>query len=1049
LLVQPPQATQRVLGPELEILGRLLDPDGSSGRAVGVSTPTQTEQERLQLVLAMSRALIALAQRRPTLFIVDDLHWADRSSLELFGHAAFAAADMAVHEPVPLLMIGTYRPLEAGDHLARLIARLQRESICRTLTLPGLNESEIRDLIRGMGLMHPSHQLTAAVSEATRGNPLFIQEVVHHLVQERALEERRGYMVTTVDPADLLLPAQLTGAIVARIQRLSEDCRRALPWASSLGDRFAVQTLSAVSDRGEDELLDLLEEGRQQRLLLSEGQTFQFAHPLIRHVLYREPSAARRQRIHARIAQTLQRLYADDVESHVLEIAHHLVRAGPAADPDLAVHYTRRAGDKAFAVFAWSDASRYYEAALLASASSGALSRRDRADLHYRAALARLWDGDVGLCRDHYEKAIAGYRQIGDLPGLARALMVQARAYPASVAYGTLVELQPLEEVLQLLGESEPGLRASILLSMSQVYWVARQPDKAAEMAQRALAIGQELKDDQLCAFASFELGVSRVEALQVREGLECYQRSRLHAQRAHDRWFEGWPLQRMPTALMLLGRFEEVERVALEAYELAAQTNNWSHYSLTLAALAYVALARGDFQAVERYAQQTMAIVSRCRYPFGGAIALSAVACARALRGAWADAESALDQLVEPGYVFENPGHVHKALALTCHQLVRAYKAAFEEKPRPSAVTLQDNPVLQGRLSATLLAARCALVEMGALGAVRTPVEPFYRALSQANERGVVFSRGWMFLIPRVLGLAACADRRWDVAEAHFQAAIDVAANVGARPELGRTFLDYARLLTVRGRRGDRSQARTLIRQAGLMFRELGMEPFARGAERLAERVAGRRLAAPVGRTGSLDDAGVSGQSKEPTPAAEGGPIDGAAPSLRIILVTDIEGSTALLQRLGDAPAHALVRRHNAIIRHCLQRYHGAEVTHTGDGIEAAFASAANAVACAVAIQQAFARHNRRHPERALRVRIGLNAGEPLPTEERLFGTAVSAACRICARAQPGQILVADVVRQLAAGKGFAFVDRGRVGLKGLPGRVRLYEVRWESASV
>jgi class 3 adenylate cyclase len=157
------------------------------------------------------------------------------------------------------------------------------------------------------------------------------------------------------------------------------------------------------------------------------------------------------------------------------------------------------------------------------------------------------------------------------------------------------------------------------------------------------------------------------------------------------------------------------------------------------------------------------------------------------------------------------------------------------------------------------------------------------------------------------------------------------------------------------------------------------------------------------------------------------------------------MEGSTELIQQLGDAQAHDLMRHHTAIIRECLRQYHGVEVTHTGDSVEASFASAANAVECAIAIQKAFARHNQEHPDRAIRVRMGINAGEPIVTGGQLFGTAVHAAFRICSRAQPLQILVSDVVRQLAVGKGLVFIDRGRIALKGFSERVRLYEVQWQ----
>src|SRR5262249_33499406 len=141
----------------------------------------------------------------------------------------------------------------------------------------------------------------------------------------------------------------------------------------------------------------------------------------------------------------------------------------------------------------------------------------------------------------------------------------------------------------------------------------------------------------------------------------------------------------------------------------------------------------------------------------------------------------------------------------------------------------------------------------------------------------------------------------------------------------------------------------------------------------------------------------------------------------------------------------HDLIRTHNKLIRQCLAAYRGAEIVHTGDGVEASFTSASSAVECAVAIQKAFARHNREQGGEPIQLRIGINAGEPIPTEGRLFGPAAPSAFRISARAQPGQILVSEVVQQLVASRGFPLVNRGRVNLKGL-GRVRLYAVTWQS---
>jgi len=114
------------------------------------------------------------------------------------------------------------------------------------------------------------------------------------------------------------------------------------------------------------------------------------------------------------------------------------------------------------------------------------------------------------------------------------------------------------------------------------------------------------------------------------------------------------------------------------------------------------------------------------------------------------------------------------------------------------------------------------------------------------------------------------------------------------------------------------------------------------------------------------------------------------------------------------------------------------------GDGFMASFSSATRALECAVAMQRAFAAHDDEHPETPIRIRIGLNAGEPIAEDEDLFGTAVILAARIAAQAKGKEILVANVVKELAAGKGFLFADRGEVALRGFEGPVRLYEVRW-----
>jgi class 3 adenylate cyclase/pimeloyl-ACP methyl ester carboxylesterase len=185
--------------------------------------------------------------------------------------------------------------------------------------------------------------------------------------------------------------------------------------------------------------------------------------------------------------------------------------------------------------------------------------------------------------------------------------------------------------------------------------------------------------------------------------------------------------------------------------------------------------------------------------------------------------------------------------------------------------------------------------------------------------------------------------------------------------------------------------------------------------------------------------------------------PVSGAAPpqprapavtpAVHTILFTDVEGSTALTQRLGDAKAREILREHERITREALAAHGGAEVKTMGDGFMTSFTSATAAIECAIAIQKAFDNWNADvgvTGQSPINVRIGLNAGEPIAEEEDLFGTAVNMAARICAKAEGGQILAPVVVRELVAGKGFLLSDIGETALRGFEDPVRLYEVRW-----
>ncbi len=165
-------------------------------------------------------------------------------------------------------------------------------------------------------------------------------------------------------------------------------------------------------------------------------------------------------------------------------------------------------------------------------------------------------------------------------------------------------------------------------------------------------------------------------------------------------------------------------------------------------------------------------------------------------------------------------------------------------------------------------------------------------------------------------------------------------------------------------------------------------------------------------------------------------------------VLFTDIAGSTALTQELGDAGAQEVVRAHNKIVRENLTRYHGREVKHTGDGMMCSFDQPTNAVEASIEIQKETIQLRGSNPALPLKLKIGINAGEPIAEDNDLFGTTVQLAARIVDKAQADQIFVSETVRGICTGKGISFKAAGGFAMKGFEGDVNLYEVMWQSGN-
>ncbi len=190
-------------------------------------------------------------------------------------------------------------------------------------------------------------------------------------------------------------------------------------------------------------------------------------------------------------------------------------------------------------------------------------------------------------------------------------------------------------------------------------------------------------------------------------------------------------------------------------------------------------------------------------------------------------------------------------------------------------------------------------------------------------------------------------------------------------------------------------------------------------------------------------------GRIEDPVPDPEAGDSSSQAdiePAYRSIMFTDLKDSTQLAVQLGDEKAMHLLRVHNALTREALRANNGREVKTTGDGFLLSFTNAAEALDCAIAIQDAFAEYNQRHAEEELYVRIGVAAGEPIEEEGDLYGAAVNMAARICSHAKAGGVLIAQVVRDEIEGekRHWRIDSGGQLTLKGFDQPVDVYEVSW-----
>ena len=835
-LLESEESTEHVLGEDAHILRPLLQPDAPNLTPPDPMDPGHPTHERADLFAAVWKLLGRFAQRRALLLAIEDLHGADAASLGLFADLVAAASDPPAGTKLPLLIVATTRPPRAGERLEQILPRVERQAAFSRIEIAGLGMGATRRLVGSLGLARPTEPTLRAIQQATDGNPLFIREVVREADRSGILHVRDRERREPAYRAEPSAQASdgLRAALAARISRLDPACRAALRAAAFIGDRFGALALSAVCGVDAEKIRGQLQTAARAELLIGESRSFRFDHPLIREILCEDTPDAERREIHRDVAAVLEDLYATAPGEHALEIAHHLVEAGPLVEPRRTLEFARRAGDQASSVFAWHEAARFYYAAVDAAA---ALPAGERGPLHLRAGFAANHDYDVDRCLFHYARAAEDYGTAGDDVGLAWSLMYLTRArltFPVANLGGEN-DVTALEETIARLGETHPILRALLLETMSEAHWTSGDAESAERAAARAIEIGKLYDDDVVCHHGYQGLGLAQLSQLRVEEALESWLESAARARRAHDAWLQALPGPRIALALHLLGRLDEARERGLAAVDYAQRANNYAEQGFALANLAAVEATAGDFARADQLSGASLAALERSSYPWAGLVALTGRACTAAVRGDFAQATAALDELVAEGRVFESPGPAIQFIAAAYRELVTALRDP--EQLDPARLHQMIGGLRAGRLDVFLLGPACALAEACATLGDAALARSAEELLESVDERGIVFSVGGVFLVPRVIGRCVAAARRFGDAETWFERAIGIARQSGARVELARALLDRAELRWTRSHSAEaaRRAARDLDESIPIL-EELALRPALRGAHLLRQ---------------------------------------------------------------------------------------------------------------------------------------------------------------------------------------------------------------------
>ncbi len=989
-------------------------------RLPGLPAPPALEpdQARFRLFDSITTFLKNASKGAPLMVVLDDMHWADKPSLLLLQ---FLAKELRGSR---LMVLGTYRDVELRRQhpLAQTLGELNRENLSQRVLLRGLTENDVKRFVEVTAGTTPSEALVQAVYKETEGNPFFVNEIVRLLVADGRLEKAEG-----VKDWSVTIPQSVREVVGRRLDHLSDECNKVLTIGAVIGREFGVKLLEKVAEIKGDRLLEALEEAMAARVIAELPRAtdqYWFSHALIRETLYEELSTTRRVRLHRQIGEALEEL---DAEGNLPQLAYHFAEAAPGGDVEKAVGYAKKAGEKAVALYAWEDAAAQFERALQAIDLQTPVNESLKCDL-----LLALGDAEFGAGQEQegqatYQRAADIAKQLNDGNRLARAALGYARVFSVGLVNETIVGL--LREAVSRISEEDSGLRARILSRLGREMYF-RSLEEFDRLTTEGVVMARRVVDQQALSEVLWNRtwGGNTLNGAEERL-VDADEIIRL-GEETNDQSRVAYALFTRTLNQMILG----------DADGAYASMDTWARVTEELRMPAFLwqlelargmrAMFEGTTEEAERLAQSALAIGQRASPDNAMQMFGAQVFAIRREQGRLAEMEAGIKGFAQM-YPAVPAWRTALAFNYAERDMVEQARVEFE-------ILAKDNFSVFPRdgnwpIAMALLIETCAIV--GDAERARF----LYGELLPFGDRCVVVGAAVDCYGPshRLLGRVATTMERWEDAERHFEDALAMNARMGAGRMSGWAFYQYADMLLRRDGDGDRKKALSLLSQALDIAERLGLKALLERSLKLKLKAQGVDLS-DIGT--SIDTVAREALAEQPDLKKHAAP-DGTV----TIMFSDIEGSTAMADRLGDKRFRDVLREHNAIIREQIKAHGGFEVKSEGDGFMVAFQSAGKALACASAIQKALAERNQSSGE-PVRVRMGLHAGEVIKEGEDFFGRNVIMAARVASQANGGEILTSGVVKALLSGSDVAWGDSRTVALKGLSGEHEIWAVEWEA---